>query len=72
MTPPCLHCIIHTNCECKYNVFCIVHCKARLKYAEYVHKLIQYNYEAINPAGEDIYPIAVIDFHGGAIIESYQ
>ena len=48
MTPPCLHCQIHHNKECKYNVFCIEHCKARIQYSRYIDKLIENSYLAVD------------------------
>lgn len=47
-------CQIHTNGECKYNVFCMYRCQARINYCRYIDKLINNSYLAIDPADEEL------------------
>ena len=53
MEPPCLTCLIHTNGECKFNVFCMRLCQARIDYCRYIDKLIENSYLAVDTADQE-------------------
>ena len=54
MEPPCLTCQIHTSGECKYNPFCMYRCQARIDYCQYIDKLIDNSYLAIDSADQEL------------------
>ena len=54
MKPPCLKCLIHANSECKFNVFCMYHCQARITYCRYIDKLIRNSYLAVDPSDQEL------------------
>jgi hypothetical protein len=64
MKPPCLNCCIHKDKEDKkYNVFCLYHCHARIRYASYIDRSLQYSYYAVDQSGDTVYArgIAQVD-----------
>lgn len=50
MEPPCLKCQIHSSGECKYNIVCTRFCQARIDYCNYIDRLIDNSYLAVDPS----------------------